>query len=281
MTPTITWDSTQFTSAMRELAKISGKDFATVVKREMAAAVRICAGALKIKSDKKIGEEVRNRYMANFRYDQNKISTNLGKKGVDWVTWFRESSGDEWVPIGTPAPPRMTVKTGRQAGKVLTGTPAKGWRNEDIVWLMSQGIEKARDAYIILSRKNRLRARFMKLQGWVQIGDALGLDLNSVPPQTKTIKTQEARDAADRKGRTYRTGRAYENASGSGYDLTITNESWPEIATGGQQRLNAALNRRAKAFENNLAHGVFNDVKARMARYPGMFVTGDTAPVTE
>jgi hypothetical protein len=275
MTPTVTWDSTAFVGAMHELAQISGRTFADVCKREMAAAVRICASEVKITPEKTVRSRVTRRYMAKFETPAGKISDTKRD------TWFKEEGDDTFIPVGYDALPRMTVKSGPQAGKRLTGTASRGWHVSGYIWGAAVSGDAARKGYIKAEIPKRLRARFVGLQSWVQIGDALGLDLNSVPPQTKQIKTQEARDAADRKGRTYRNGQKFENSIGPSYELTIVNESPVEIKKTGQARLNSALDRRAKAFENNVAHKVFQDVKARMARYPGMFVTGDTAPVNE
>ncbi len=274
MTPTLTWDSSKFTDAMRELAQISGRDFATVCKRELASAVRIVAGQVKIRSVKKVSDGVRKRYMASFSSAPGKISTTKR------TTWFRFEQG-EWVPAGSQSLPRVTVKTGPQAGKKLTGTASKGWRLQGATWYAEQQAERLRERFIPREIERRLPARYLKMQSWVQVADSLGIDLNSVPPSTKAIPMQEARDASDRKGRTYRNGSATERAAGADYAVTLTNESGPEIASNGQARLNAALNRRAAAFENNLKHGVFQDVKTRMARYPGIFVTGDTPPANE
>ncbi len=268
----VTFDHTQFTDAMQALAKISGKPYAEIIKREMASACRIVAGGLKITPEKTIRTQVTKRFMAKFETEAGQISDTRRD------TWFREEGDDTWIPVGHDALPRMTVKTGPQAGKKLTGTASRGWRVSGFVWGASVGANAKRLSYIAATIPKRLRARFLKLQSWVQIGAAMGIDLNTVPPQTKQIKTDEARDAADRKGRTYRNGTAMVEVNGANAEVTIRNECGPEIATSGQVKLNGALNRRAKAFENNLAHGVFQDIKARCARYPGIFVSGDTPP---
>jgi hypothetical protein len=241
---------------------------------EMAAAVRICASGVKITTEKKIKDQVRRRYMAKFETGAGLMSDTKRD------TWFREPAGG-WVPVGHDALPRQTVMSGPQSGKRMSGTAARGWRVSSYVWSAAVAANDARLAYIKAQIPARLKARYLGLQSWVQIGDAMGIDLNSVPPKTKNIKIQDARDALDRKGKRYRNGTSFEGENAGRYSLTITNDSPVEVNKEGQARLSAALDRRAKAFENNVKHKVFDDMKARMARYPGMFVTGDTAPVNE
>lgn len=276
---TAAFDVSQFTAAMGQLAQISGRDFAHVVRSEMASAVRICASQARMRSQTAIAETVKTHYRGKYEAGGAILSETQGtrKPGSKGYVWFRSSAANYFRYAGKQDLPRMTVKHGPQAGKVLKGT-AHGWRLRAWEWAAVQSVRVARDAYIRAETARRIVARGLSLAGWVQITDSLGFDINAVAPKTRQIDTGLARRGIDRKGRHWSLGQSYEEFGSATYLLTVTNDTAAEKARNGQDRLNSALNRRTKAFQNNLAHGVFLDVKARMARYPGMFVTGDTPP---
>ena len=80
------------------------------------------------------------------------------------------------------------------------------------------------------------------------------------------------KDAKPQNGNTYQNGFANMVLDTASAYIEMTNTHPIAIKMGGQNLINYAISARVKAFEREVELRVFEDLKTRAERYPGIFV---------
>ena len=107
---------------------------------------------------------------------------------------------------------------------------------------------------------------------WLQISDALGVPLSTVGPQGN-LQEGLVRAARGPRGRVFQNGKALRSESGAMLAFTVTNYSPLAIKRQGQSSIDRAANQRITGFRIAVSKGVLDDMTARSARWPGVFVS--------
>ncbi len=121
---------------------------------------------------------------------------------------------------------------------------------------------------IIAKRKasltRRLAARGITKQSWLALARQIGFDIEAPSYVRRATVERHTNDENVDSRRDYKT---------SAYGLAIANHAPLLQFVGAKQAFFSAVVGRRKFFENNLKRGVFNDLAAVAAKYPGIKVT--------
>lgn len=253
-----------------ELSRMSGKDHAPVIRIEAASCIKIAALKQKIASAATIRRQVRERKGSHFKGDSGEVSTNVHV--FAGRVWFTQAVGSRAKRLTGPVQPGQARHVVQSGGYYLVYNQGhtRGWRLPDPIWLEFLATEDGREEYIKALIAERTARRGIERLSWLQMGDAIGIDLETVAP-SGALQQPIARAAAVR-GRQYKNGAAIETATGSRFILLVTNESPAAIKRFGQIRLNNAVEQRVRGFEIALGKGLLQDLERRAARWPGIFV---------
>lgn len=153
--------------------------------------------------------------------------------------------------------------------------PARRWNMKR--WSAYLALEQDRqreiaadERRIVDERKAVKKARGLSKNSWYQIGTGLRLSLRGVPAYVA--------NASPSNGQHYVNGSGSEHSESSKFYLQFENR-YPALASprtakmNGHKILQRAVDTRLKAFEIEMQKGVFQDMKARAQRHPGVFVT--------
>lgn len=252
MGTTITLDASHFNDAMRELSRISGKDFADVIRHEAVSVLKRAALWEKIANI----QDIKKAVQAKFRY-------GWGEEGRTWRVLISPNNDAIWV---------MDLISGKKYP--VTSQKAVRTKLPDSAWANYSALASDRAFLQSGEERKRIGARGLARQSWVQIADAIGVDIESVPPGG-SAQSALARRAIAVNGRSYLNGRAIQEAAQDAFLLTLVNESPIVIKRDGAGRMQRAIDARTTAFNIALRKGVFQNVKARAQRYPGIFVSAN------
>jgi hypothetical protein len=120
-------------------------------------------------------------------------------------------------------------------------------------------------------RKKKVTGFGLAKQTWTQIGDAMGIPVKA-PQWVKKALPQDGRRRQSGTGSRKRQGATQFNEIQTWYPLLVTGGRKPSADTDGRRILQRAVKTRISAFKNALRHGVFTDLKARAAKYQGIFI---------
>ncbi len=262
---TATVDTTGFKRMAEDLARMSGKDFASVIRPEGARVIEKAIEYTPRAKPKKGGmtaEEEAKRRNARFG-DGPTISVTR----TDGKVWWLEKD-DRYVD---PNRPRIRDRVPHFH---RMNDPRRRWNSER--WAAYRAMEMQRqraiqeDAKRILDERKAIKkAAGLSKNSWYQIGQTLRLQMRGIP--------QYVMSAEPSTGKHYQNGKGSEHSDGKAFFLLLENR-YPALASpkrpgmNGHNILQRAVNTRLKAFENNMRHGVYNDLKARAQRHPGVFV---------
>lgn len=144
---------------------------------------------------------------------------------------------------------------------IMKGGSPRRWSNER--WARYQAEEADRNAdrvtEIAVQKRNVAASRGLTRRSWVDIADALNIDL---PTTAAYIKR-----AVPSNGKTYLNGTGRVEKSADGIAFYIENFQPILIKQDGAGILQRAIDARFTAFEHELARGVFDDCRAFTARY--------------
>lgn len=102
-------------------------------------------------------------------------------------------------------------------------------------------------------------------KSWLALANACGLSIDAGSAAGAEVKGHNAAENV----------KATEDISTDNYVLTVQNDSPLMRWTGGAQAFFGAIAGRTNFFKQNLAHGVFNDLKQVAKKYPGIDVQAD------
>lgn len=260
----------------RELAKYSPLPYAQIARMETASIVKIAALRAKIASVAAI-----KRHVANYESDRIvtatgamlHINNNKKFKGRTWLALAYNPGIDAALGRGAT---RGSGRAGiRNVGALMVfdtgGT--RGWHLQDFAWQAYQLAIGELKGYAKARIKELVARRGLMRLSWLQIGDSLGVPLSSVSPNGN-LQEGIARAARGPRGRTYRNGTSYVTTTSTALTIRVRNVSPLAIKNRGQEQLDRAMAQRLKGFQIAMRKGMLTDLKARSARWRGVFVTG-------
>lgn len=162
-----------------------------------------------------------------------------------------------------------TVKVGSEA-KIIASQNGKLWmtlngkkyyklnRYPDKVW--NEMKQKSSNAIAVRVAEIGWGGR-----SWLELASSLGLSLSAVAAATAK---EPGRNAADYVQST-------EEQTDSAYTIRVVNNSRLQAWINGRTAFFSAIAGRVGFFRQNLSHGVFSDLRAVAAKYPGIHVNAD------
>jgi hypothetical protein len=231
----------RFHTALRELQRISGKDFETVMKAELGAAL---AGATRntIKATKQsIQRNEDRRRAAVYKFDYAGPQSRTGKA----------YSATEAAQLQKRAAKR---RGGRGSGYMLYYH--QDHRYPDNIW---QGIKEQRKKRV----QEKLEARGLAASMFVKIGEALGIEVNAPAYLRKA--------AHHKKGEMRELIQVMSKGSGKSYEVGFVNNltrlnKWAKAG----MAFRKALNARANFFSRAVKLAASGKIKKTLDRYPGL-----------
>jgi hypothetical protein len=266
MTPSLTVRSEGFRAMCGELARLSGKDYADVLRSEAATVVKMAALESPVASAADIRKVVIDRDSARtIRTYEGEVIIGQRRKGLGSeeilsINLFKHR-GREWFIDNTGETKKYMVY---DAGR------SRGWHVPDIIWGRYQNLNSERPGKARELTAELLKRRGLERLSWLQIGDGLGVALATVAP-AGNLREAVARGATAR-GRTYANGTAAEASDGARFQVSIENASPIAIKRWGQKRIEASMNRRRRGFDIAMKKRLFENLELRAKRYPGIFV---------
>ena len=261
MSATLELDVRGFRRALNGLASFSGQSVERVIRAEAGSILKACAGSTKVATQQTA--DLRSRVRAIRELDftggignaDATISVNAGLRGPYGRVFMRKRDRSGW---------RRTHEAGFR--------PLwQHYRRGD--WIdLQEAIADVRRAVAAAVPVGR-RAVGLARQSWVQIADALGIRLESVPGgRISAAGIAKARAAIASSGQAYVNGQARQYAQAQSFFIELRNRLPYGRKIGLDSILAAAVRGRVRYFEQNLARGTFDQL-ARVARaYPGLDV---------
>lgn len=263
----ITVDTTGFSRMCRELQKLSGKPYPEVVRQQVAATLSV---AIKYTPSIAIQKAILGA--------QNKVRKKYNTYARGHAGGKDQYIGGRVFESAKGINPRISNSNGRfwwkeENGKFYhMGGAGEKRRWSNARWAAYQREEAERKLDLEEALKDVAagvrRSRGLGKQSWMEGARDLGIEsmLRSVPAYVAK--------ALPANNRQYKNGSGTDESSGSVTLLTILNTS-PIMASRsqGERILSRAIQTRLKAFETEVSKGVFDDIKTRAQRYPGLFVT--------
>jgi hypothetical protein len=267
-------------ATFRRLARLTGFSQRQVLLAEAGAILKTCAYRTKVSSqesadrfsrlhgvhrlgltgsnrEKNLGDVTVNAGYRPAPYGRVwiKVRAGKGKKG-----WLLAKGANFSAPSGTA--------TFTPYRRKLNGTSGKWLRHVD------EAVTDVQDSVARSIPKGR-RSIGLARQSWLQIADALGIDLLKVPGGVPLSAGHiaKARAALAASGKAHRNGFAAQGGSG-GYDFIDLINRYP----GGRspklafdRTLLGVLAGRAKFFQQSYAKGAFDSQEKAVRAYPNLF----------
>jgi hypothetical protein len=238
----------RFHSATRELMKISGKDFETVMKHELGAMLTSAVRGTKKATVKSI--TANHEKQPGARYD-------FGYAGPESRSGKSYSSADIQRAKTRAAQRRSKAKNGKLVYYFGRSNQAKAYP----AWLWRQ-IQEQRAKRL----PQKLKARGLAASMFVKIGEGLGIPVKA-PSYLKTA-------AHHKKGQMRELIEVTSRGSGNKYEVGFVNNlgylnRWAQAGTAFRKALNA----RANYFSRAVKLAASGKFKKTLDRYPGMAST--------
>lgn len=261
-------DTRRFNNAINEIAYNIQRPVKEVVRAEVGSILKQCVGETKVATNDmlKIKGQLKAGQIVEVTGGQD-VTINVGRrnKGTYGRVFYRTDVGNF----------RRTHDEGFQP---VAGMPSKkrnkpGDLYKNYKWLT------IRDA--ILKFKAEVKKQVplargslgLARQSWVQIAKGLGIDLKAVPggrASAAAITKAEAAIASD--GRRYINGQGQAFSTNKSYIARLTNSLPYNRAVGLDPIIRRVIRGRTQFFKQNMARGVFQDIKKTLRAYPGFSV---------
>lgn len=250
-----------FSLVVQELARISGKDYFDVLIPQVGAVLKSCISLTPARTVGQIAKRVSARGSFIEFADGTKIS--VWKKAGGEEMFFDESTYPQYAakwPKGSPIPKMADGKSWHNMSDHRFG----GTR-----WASYQAHKKQRAALLKQWMEEGKAGRGLAKKSWWQIAEDLGLEPGLAAAYVR--KAHAVKDNHDLGE--FKEGFAAKLVERAAAIIEITNAN--PLVVGkldGRRILEIALLNRERAFMTDLEKGVFQDVKRRAERYPGIFV---------
>jgi hypothetical protein len=264
VTPTLTIDTRGFAAMAKDLARRGGVPVQQAIDAETGKVLEV---AVRYTSAPKASRYPRQPGL-HASDGQSEIYVNAGiKSGAP--------AGRVWL-----TEQRTNKRTGHPKTHYIIAGAGADKRWSDARWARAQGLlAQAEQAAGLTAkqvagrkRKRKIEGRGLAKQSWVQIANSMDLKLAGVPDYVRNARAQGGRSFVNGMGRRLKQGSTLFNEIENRYPLLVSGGRKPGAGTQGHAILQRAIRTRLSAFKNALRHGVFNDMKDRSAKYPGIFV---------
>ncbi len=275
----VTVTSTGFNAMIKDLARISGRTFSGVLKHEAA---RVIEKAVAFTPSAKPPKRAAIQAMAEKAASRVVSASNPGivlTKSRNGKVWLREKDNS----LVDPRYPRQTSTPALHR----MDDPNRHWNKRR--WQTFRELEQQRQLEIKAAKltiaaqiKAVAGARGLSKKSWWEAGYDLRLPMRGIPAYVTNAKPSN--------GRSYKNGIGSEHGGASNSDLffLVIENRYPALVGGrvrktskkgkstylnGHAILQRAINTRLSAFKMELKKGVFDNLKLRASRHPGVFVT--------
>lgn len=239
-------DTTGFKQACDDLAKISGKSFKEAVRVQTGLVLRAMIKKTPAASKKKIAERAQKISTLQIGYLKNPDNTflvNALKKAPD--KRFLRQKSDE---------------TGKMT--LYVDDPSRRWNDKR--WNAYQEAKARWTAKLANIGERILQARGYAKQTWLKIARDINVDGLAKP--SKFVVSAKRRGSKQ-----HDNGDGKQKESGDTFFTLITNKyRWFGMIKF-KKKFQAVLDARRQAFLIEMDNGLFDDIKARAKRYPGLF----------
>lgn len=261
-------DTRRFNSAINEIAYNIQRPVKEVVRAEVGSILKQCVGETKVATNEmlKVKGQLKAGQIVEVTGGRD-VTINVGRrnKGTYGRVFYRTDIGnfrrthDEgFAPVaGMPSKDRNKPGDHYKNYKWLT--------IRDAILKFKAEVKKQ----VPLARGSLGLAR----QSWVQIARGLGIDLKAVPggrASSAAITKAEAAIASD--GRRYINGQGQAFITNKSYIARLTNSLPFNRAVGLDPIIRRVIRGRTQFFKQNMARGVFQDIKKTLRAYPGFSV---------
>lgn len=258
-----------YSTALRRLSELTGKPQIEVLRGEAGIILKACMARTKVANKQQI---TRRAKMSAYRFARRHVgndptsnkgatpvgfgSINLGLRSSQYpegVTWYR-TKNHKWQPVygaGFSKGFHMLSKDWPKVGQMV-------------------------DLYRRLLPKNvetGERASGLARQSWLQIADALRINMNAIPGGLSQAGLMKARQALAQSGKHYVNGVGYELGTAEKAQLQLINSLPYGMAIGMDKTLIGVISGRAKYFNQSYANGAFDTAKRVARAYPWMRVS--------
>jgi hypothetical protein len=235
----------RFHSALTDLRKISGKDFETVIKHELGAALSSAVRGTKKATAKTIEANHNKRPGARYSFDYSGPESRSGKQYTPGqIARLKQRAAER----------RSKAKNGKLVYYFSGSNTPKAYP----AWLWRQMQEQRAKS---LDRKKQ--ARGLAASMFVKIGDALNIPVKA-PGYLKKAAHHKKGDMRD-------LIQVMSKGSGSTYEVGFVNNltqlnRWAQAGTAFRKALNA----RANFLSKSIKLAASKQIKNTMTRYPGL-----------
>ena len=253
-------DTAGFTSMLRDLEKLSGRDFFDILINQVGALIKVCIRLTPVRSIADLARRV-SRGASFVEFADGTIISVFKKAGGDVM--FLDPSN--WEQSKNPAQAAPQIIGGKSWHNMTS--PGRRWNPHR--WASFTTKDGLRP-YLLEKRLAVLKAgRGLAAKSWWQMAEDLGLD-----PGLAAAYIRNAQAIGPTGGiRPFKEGFAAKIVEQAAAIVELTNTN-PLVTgkLGGARIMQNALATRELAFIHELEHGVFEDLQTRAARYPGIFV---------
>lgn len=253
-------EADKFLAMINDLARVSGRDFNSVLKVQARNVLRTCMNWTKASTTKKMKEraEFIRKTAENKTSDGKNVLANWSKKPGHPRMFLDDST---WDPKRKGKPPK--IYGGQSWHQVAGGTSPRRWSAER--WGKYMSLETNKHALAEVRIEALIAARGAAKRSWLDAADALAVDISPPSYVRSSVSTSKG---------VYGSGK--EVSEGKQFYIELKNSHptviKPKRGQSGQSILERAIKARVTAFKADMDNGVFADFKKREARYPGLFV---------
>lgn len=235
----------RFNTAMRDLRRISGKDFETVIKHELGAMLTSAVRGTKKATDSSIKKNWDKQPGSQYSFEYSGPESRTGRTySAAEIARANKRAADR----------RASGKNGRLVYYFAASKQAKAYP----AWLWRQ-IQEQRQR----SLENRKQARGLAASMFVRIGDKLGIPVKA-PAYVANAKHHK-------RGQMGEFVDVLARGSGNKYEVGFINSltklnRWAQAGTAFRRALNARANYLSRAMKLEAS----NKIKRVLERYPGL-----------
>lgn len=270
---TASFDTRKFNKMARDLARLSGKSVAHVIRHEGA---RVIEKAVKLTPAVKTPN--RKAFINQIERTHSGIEDSDGRqiyRSDNGMVWLGERVGDNRNVY--PFRPRVSAgKNGRVFYRM--NDPQRRWNPHR--WAAFLELEGKRLVKLAAAKRDAEKmhraireARGLSKRSWWEAGRALGLPMRAVPKYVQNARPSNGKSYVNGKGREFTSGDAFVLELENSYPALVKDRVRRKGKTiSGRQILQRAINSRVAAFRHSIRKGVFDNILLRASRHPGIFV---------
>lgn len=240
-------DTTGFSKVCEDLAKISGKTFKETVRVQTGLVLKAMIKKTPAANKKKIAMRALKVKQLERGYLKNPDNTWL-------INSEKKYPGTHWLR-------KISQKTGKLTAYI--DGPKRRWSNQ--TWTAYEESKARWTAKLSDFEQKVLAARGFAKRTWLKIAEDLNLE--TIAKAAGYVKTARSRGR-----KKHDNGDGKQKESGDTFFTLIINRYRYFGMIKFKRKFQAVIDSRRTAFEIEMEHGLFEDIKLRAKRYPGLFV---------